>query len=715
MALFSFDKYNQSEVPNFYLSNPDGRVLFNLGTIYNRKFELRFNTLSKCTFTAPKYVDGNLSDYYSWLQYRRLINVEGIGVFMITGIEVENDGVREVKNITGESLETSLNYKKLTLFEGGYYFYNSIKPEGTLFFELMRYIPGWTIGDIDPDLDTVYADPAIDNLYRVFEIADKSLYDMMINDVSQTYQCTFAFDTINKTVSVYKLENATTLSDIYISFDNLIRTLKLSESTEELATALTVIGGEGLEVNLVNPLGTSTIYNFDYYKSTDWMTQGLIDALTDWEDKVDFYQPTYANLLTDLQNQNYIMVNLQAVLAGYNADLAALQIQKDAAIQAKQSTTAIQAQINAVENLITTTENQMDTQQGIINGIQGLLSTINYALSFENPDNFTNEQVIELNEFIIGNTYTNTNYIQTSVMSQLDIQTNAQQLYDLGKQILVKISEPRYSFEIDSANFIFLKEYQPFITQLSLGCTITVEIEDGSYVYPALLGIDFDYDNPTEFKMVLSNRLRMDDDKFQYNDLFGSMVDSSVTTNFNSQKWNSASRLYSNISGSAVKIMLGATTSGINNLPVYADNTGGTLVDIGAKYIAPSTFSPELVCEGDTFTYNYCTGWYSVIGRIVFYQAAISTAAISGGSIQPVYISMPFALKNEVDTYSFSQISFENINITAGTNIVGVMAAGETEMALNHQGDALAHTAVIGTELGAATTVIILTGFYFID
>src|SRR5512137_3170562 len=100
MAMFSFDKFNQNEIPNFYLANPDSTILFNLGTIYNRAFELRFNTLSKLTFTAPKEVDGVATDYYDWLQYRRLVNVEGIGVFMITNIETTNDGAIEIKNVT---------------------------------------------------------------------------------------------------------------------------------------------------------------------------------------------------------------------------------------------------------------------------------------------------------------------------------------------------------------------------------------------------------------------------------------------------------------------------------------------------------------------------------------------------------------------------------------------------------------------------------------
>jgi hypothetical protein len=40
---------------------------------------------------------------YDLLEYRRIVKVENIGNFMITDIEIDNDGMQESKKITCQS------------------------------------------------------------------------------------------------------------------------------------------------------------------------------------------------------------------------------------------------------------------------------------------------------------------------------------------------------------------------------------------------------------------------------------------------------------------------------------------------------------------------------------------------------------------------------------------------------------------------------------
>jgi hypothetical protein len=475
MALFTFDYYDQTNVPTFSLVNPDGTVLFSLGTIYDRKLELRYNTLSKLTFTAPSHTDGVASDYYDYLQYRRLVYVDGVANFMISGIETENDGVIELKHITCESLETVLNYKKLTLFQGYYFFYKPETPTRSLLDNILAYIPGWTLGTIDTELMS---------LNRRFDVTDKTLYDFLTNEVAQTFQCVFVFDSINKTISAYTVANATSPTDIYISFENLMQSFVIQESTAELVTALNVLGGDDLSINTVNPLGTNTIYNFDYYKTTRWMTQDLIDALNTWEAKLASYQPTYASNLTQLKNATYELSVYQINLTDLESELVAANTAKDALLQAGQSLTDIEAQILSIELEIVDTQNNIVAQQSLVDNYRGILTGINTALLFQN--NFTATQLSSLDNFIIGNTYTNTNFISGSSAEQT--QEQAQFLYDQARGawdsgsgiyvggVISKVSQPRYTFDIESANFLFIKDFEPFIAQLSLGATITIQL-----------------------------------------------------------------------------------------------------------------------------------------------------------------------------------------------------------------------------------------------
>ena len=149
---------------------------------------------------------------------------------------------------------------KLSLFKGTYEFYDVINPEGTLMQEIIDYLPGWTLGHIDTDIAIKY---------RTFDVSDSTIYNFLVTEVSEAYQCVFIFDNVYKTISAYDVPNATTNTDIYISYDNVIENIEVEEVTDNLVTALTVLGGDGLGINRVNPLGTNNIYNFTYFKTTE--------------------------------------------------------------------------------------------------------------------------------------------------------------------------------------------------------------------------------------------------------------------------------------------------------------------------------------------------------------------------------------------------------------------------------------------------------------
>jgi len=704
----TFDYFNQVDAPTFYLANPDGTPLYNLGTIKDRKLQLRYNALSTLTFTACSQSDGIPNDYYDFLEYRRLVYVDGIGVFMINDITIDSNSLVKTKNITCYSLEVIMSYKKLSLFKGTYNFYDPYAPSGTLLQEMLDYVPGWSIGTIDSSLLGVY---------RTFDVTDKTLYDFLTSEVSQTYQCVFVFDSANKTISAYAIENATTTTDIFISFDNLMKSFTITQSTDELVTAMTVLGGEDLSINLVNPIGTNTIYNFDYFKNINWMNQDLIDALNVWEGNVATWQPIYANLLTSLRIENGALLTLESNLTTLEGELSALANVRDVRIQQGLSITDVTASMTVVSASITDTSASIATQEGVIGNIQSQLSFISASLAFTNTENFSSTQLASLNNFIIGNTYTNTNFIQTTTMTEVEVQDIAQELYDQGILVLAKVSQPRYMFDIDSANFLFLQEYSPFISQLSLGCTLTVQLDENTYTYPALLGIDFNYDNPTEFKMILSNRMRIDDEKFQFSDLYGSTIDAGITTNFNSQKWNSVTDSYNTALLAGYNYVSSATTSGSGNIAVFGGITGTTIKDAGAMYVAPTNFSPALISDGTTFAYNYNVGKYNIIGRLVFFESSISLNGISGSTTSPLYISIPPSLHaSSASLAAAFNVSWDNISIGAGySEVSGLLPSSASQIGLYKEGNGVPMTTILPSDLSASSTNIYVSGQYFID
>ena len=571
---FNFDHFNQYEVPSFTLCNPDLTQLYAMGDLFDRQLKLRFNALSELQFTAKSKVTTNINGieetlstpYFDLLDYRRIVLVEDLGYFMIVDISEDDNGTIHTKTITAKSLEVELNFKKLSLFKGQYFFYNFIEPAPTLLGKMIAYLPGWTIGEVDAELCI---------LNRGFDVSDKTIYDFLMNEVSQTYQAIFSFDIINKTINAHLAANATTNSDIYISYDNLVESTNIKPITDEICTALNVYGGGNLSIAQVNPLGTPTIYNFDYYKTTSWMSGSLITAVNNWEAKTSASQVTYASTLTLITQNDILLLAKQGELAVLENELLVLTELQKVRIQQGLPIDAVNTQIIAKRAEITAKEAEIVAVETTITGLNDILSGIWTALSFTNTDNFSAAQLVELNNFIIGSTYTNTNFAKYDNSSASFVQQQAQELYDQAQDVLAKVSEPRYTFEVNAINFVFLKEFQTFIDQLELGCVVTIQFRDeditypvGHVIYPALLGIDYSYDDPTQFKLTFSNRLRLDDAAFQFSDLFNQSINTGITTTFNSEMWNNFQDNYrddvSTFMNSQLDASRNAVTSGSN-------------------------------------------------------------------------------------------------------------------------------------------------------
>jgi hypothetical protein len=531
----SFDYFEQYEVPNFILCNPNKEALYVMGTAYNTELKLKYNALSEFSFIIPEMVDGEIVPYFNLIEYRRLIHIlgtEDLGYFIIANIKNSNDGMRNIKEVTAYSLEFELINKRVSKLSGTYQFYDALDPTETLLGTLIQYCPGWTIGTIDADLLT---------LWRTFDVSDTTIYNFLMTDCEQTFQCIFTFDTVAKTINAQSIGSIILDTDIYLSYENLLKNIDIDTITDGLCTALNVYGGGDLDIHLVNPLGTNTIYNFSYYMITEWMSQSLIDALTVWDVKVAAAQLDYANELTYLITASENLITQQSELVELQTQLTALEQILSAEAQQGLSLVATQALIVAKQAQIISKNGQISSTQGTITTITSQLTAIHDSLAFTNADNFTTEQFNELGNFIIGNTYQNQNFIQTDTMTTVEIQNMAQDLYDQAAVVLTKVSQPKYTFSLEAVNFVFLKDFLVFTNQLELGCVVTVEISSNTYAYPVLLEIDLQYDNPEQFNLIFGNRLRLDNNDFIYSDLFTQSISSGVSSGFNSAIWQETS------------------------------------------------------------------------------------------------------------------------------------------------------------------------------
>lgn len=354
--------------PNVFLCETDKTLICGLETI-DMRASLKFNAYSELTFTVPRtYInmttgETKVNPHYDKIQALRLIYLEGFGYFEIQDPELISDGLREVKNITAYGLEYTLAQKylenlkintgeidSLEVVEAGengvivpITLYDEVSPNLSLLNIVLEKAYGWKIGHVDNTLKT---------MGRTFEISRVSIYDFIVQEICDKFNCFAVFNTIDKTINLYaeelitkhigdgeniyfantyeiigsvtidgyrtteyELKNGYIIfdtpptngakivitdgsqqnweTDVYISFDNLAQEVNVSYSADNIKTVLTVKGSDNLDIREVN-MGLPYLVDLSYYYTPEWMGQDLYDSYTRYlkecDDDKDEYQ-----------------------------------------------------------------------------------------------------------------------------------------------------------------------------------------------------------------------------------------------------------------------------------------------------------------------------------------------------------------------------------------------------------------------------------------
>lgn len=528
--IFSYDKFSQLEKPTVILAKPDKTYIGNLIN-YDLKTELYFNSISQATFTVYKYENGIKTRNYDDIEVLKLVEIRYIGWFQITAVNKVGDGGNEAVEVTALSLENELCSVLLTSFgqmgvetdnQGGldrYCLYSLADKEHSIMHVLMEKAPTWTVGHIDLDITTEY---------RTFNEDSIDAYSFLTNDVANAFECVFQFDTFNKTISAYKLENIGMDTSIFLSYRNIVNEIKIEEDSDNIKTVMSIVGGdyEGspLQVSGVNPTGNSYISNFDYYYK--WFSNGLKQKYDAYKAESALREGGYSSALqrlkalleerSDIQNRvpsnensmnwnEYGIVELQAAFDKYNQKMS---LYLDGRNETKRieyynilyGTNGIVAnqkvrkgELDAVEAKITAQEN----------------ACRNYVLNMK--DFFGADLYKELSNYFRYADYVDDTYVATSIMTDAEVMDMQKELLQAGRKELAKISKPSYTMTVDSQNFPAMAKYIPYTEQLYLGNILTVEFEDGTMIESRLLKIIFDWEDYSNFQLIFSSKTCLDE------------------------------------------------------------------------------------------------------------------------------------------------------------------------------------------------------------
>ena len=204
--------------PRLFLCETNKEKICELETI-SMSGSFKFNAYSELNFSVGRTYtnittgETQVNPFYDKIEALRLVYLESFGYFEIQDPEIVTDGIREIKNLTAYGLEYTLSQKYLENFNintgevdsvevihanGGLIvpvtLYNEAEPGLSLLNLALEKIYGWTIGHVDASLKT---------MGRTFEISRESVYDFIIQDICDKFNCFAVFDTINNTINLY--------------------------------------------------------------------------------------------------------------------------------------------------------------------------------------------------------------------------------------------------------------------------------------------------------------------------------------------------------------------------------------------------------------------------------------------------------------------------------------------------------------------------------
>jgi len=359
--------------PNCYLCEVDKERICRLETS-NMSGSFKFNSYSELSFdvgrTYNDLIKGEtkVNKFYDKIEAIRLIELENFGYFELQGPELISNGIEEKKSCKAYSLEYTLSQKYLENFYVNrgtadsievinapsekeiipITLYNPNNKNLSLLHLALEKVYGWKIGHVDKQLQS---------LSRQFEVDRESVYDFLMNEVCEKFNCYIVFDTINNTIHIYAesltakfiadgktntytisppFEQINTVSidgykttrwkynsstgsliledipesgarievidgaltewetDVFVTFDNLAQEVNINYDADAIKTVLTVTYGDDYDIREVN-LGLPYLTDLSYYYTVDWMGQDLYDAYTKYLQKSNLAQSEYTN------------------------------------------------------------------------------------------------------------------------------------------------------------------------------------------------------------------------------------------------------------------------------------------------------------------------------------------------------------------------------------------------------------------------------------
>ena len=531
-----------------------------------KTIDLKFNDVDEINFTIYLYNNNERNPHYDAVDVMKYILLPDVGFYSITSVDIKSEGTEfENKIVTAKSSECLLAQKYLEEFVinmgtvesiDSVQFYNLRDKSKSLLHLVLEKCPDWlNIGHIDVSLMT---------MQRSFEVSRQDIYSFLSNDVAKAFGCFFLFDTLTNTINVYKEDNIGKATNVHVSYVNLLKNTSMTCTTDNIKTCLTITGSDDLTVREIN-MGYDKIYNFEYYNSTEFMSQKLYDAYNKWITLRNSKLSTYTSLLSQYQDYYKQIIYLthekmpsvtgstnwtEYGLESLKEQLAAYEQKQSVSMKAGHGDTSSQFYnseylpiyntIQTITTQIEVVENQIKTLQDQQSSVFGQMSAIIAVVDMKN--NFTEDELKELNTYIREEELNSSNYIVTDIMSDDEKFEMLNDMLQFVEKELAKVAIPQLSFNADMVNLFAISEFEPFYDDFEPGNSIWVTLRDDFSIKARLLSIHINFYDVTDFSVTFGNVIRKKDRCFDIMEAIREATSIATSVSFNSSYWTQSAK-----------------------------------------------------------------------------------------------------------------------------------------------------------------------------
>jgi hypothetical protein len=522
--LYSIDRTKKPQKISLFLAKPNRTVIGKIVDAQNLSQTIKFGQINSLSFSIPYEIAIN-----NVLTRNPIINVirEKFLIKVAFGTSVEwyvitqkKKSMEDTDSISLEcfSLGYELKYKKLINYQA-----SSLNC-----FQVLSEIlqdTNWKVGYINPDFYLKY---------RQFDVSSKSKLDF-IDEICETFQGIATYDTINRTISIWKEEELSTYKGFWISYGKYLETIEDTVSTDEIVTRLVVNSNENASINSANPTGQSYIDDFSYFLypfnrdvnrnvlvSSYFMSDELCHAILDYNELINQNTDTFSEYLSTKKSLELQLTSLNNELQVLNSELTMILDEIEVAKNAGESTAELTTQRDNQQIVIDNKEIEINSIQSQIDTNDSNIVSLNDLLKFEN--NFEGTLLTEIND-----------YIQVEEWSD-ENQLSDEDYFYAASDHMKTVSIPPVNLSLNIINFFEIVEEQHNWNRFGIGDIIRVKQSKLDIdVKTKITEITFDYDDGT-ISLTISNTKRPESLQKKFQQAFYKI--DKLNTDYNKRKIN---------------------------------------------------------------------------------------------------------------------------------------------------------------------------------